>query len=47
MKSCLNCKQTEKTLFESFKKCIYPESEYYGEMVQKKDLCRYWELESD
>ena len=43
MKSCMNCKYAEETIFDDVKKCINPESEYYQEMVQERDLCREWE----
>ncbi len=40
MKSCLDCKQTEETMFENVKKCINENSVYFGKMVTERDLCR-------
>lgn len=40
MKSCLNCKHAEETIFESAVKCTNEKSVYYGKMVTEKDLCR-------
>ena len=45
MKSCLNCKHAEETIFESVAKCTNEKSEYFGEKVTEKDLCR--EIEED
>ena len=33
MKSCINCKYAEETIFDDVKKCINPESEYYQKMI--------------
>lgn len=43
MKSCLNCKYAEETIFEDVKKCTNEKSEYYQEMVKESDLCKEWE----
>lgn len=43
MRSCMNCKHTEETIFDNCKKCICEESEYYDEMVDERDLCRCWD----
>lgn len=40
MKSCLECKYTEETLLDNYKKCINAKSVYYGKMVSERDLCR-------
>lgn len=40
MKSCLNCKHAEKTMFEDAKKCTNAKSSYFGKMVYERDLCR-------
>lgn len=45
MRSCMNCKYTEETIFDDCKKCINEKSEYYEEMVDKRDLCLCWESE--
>lgn len=40
MKSCLNCKYTEETIFENVKKCINPDSGYHFDgFVEEKDIC--------
>lgn len=43
MKSCLDCKHAEETIFDDCKKCINEKSEYYQEFVYERDLCKEWE----
>ncbi len=40
MKSCLDCKHTEKTMFDGVKKCFNEKSVYFGKMVTERDLCK-------
>lgn len=43
MKSCLDCKYGEETLFEDARKCINEKSVYNGKFVDERDLCKCWE----
>lgn len=45
MKSCLDCKHGEETMFDEARKCINEKSVYYGKFVDDRDLCR--ECEED
>lgn len=45
MKSCLDCKYAEETIFEDTKKCTNEKSVYFGKMVYERDLCREGEEE--
>jgi len=40
MKSCMNCRYAEETIFEDAKKCTNEKSVYYDKMVYERDLCR-------
>lgn len=40
MKSCLDCRHGEKTMFDDCRKCTNKKSVYYGKMVYERDLCR-------
>lgn len=45
MKSCLNCKYAEETMFDECKRCNNEQSPYYREIVDERDLCKYGEEE--
>lgn len=40
MKSCLDCRRGEETMFDECRLCTNEKSVYYGKMVNERDLCR-------
>ena len=47
MKSCLDCKCAEETLFDDCKVCTNEKSVYYMKFVDERDLCRECEGENE
>lgn len=47
MRSCMNCRHTEETIFDDARKCVNEESVYSGIIVDSRELCRYWEAKDE
>jgi hypothetical protein len=43
MKSCLDCKYTEDTMFDDARKCTCEKSAYCEKIVDSRDLCKEFE----
>jgi hypothetical protein len=43
MKSCLDCKHTEETMFNDARKCTCEKSTYCERIVDVRDLCKEFE----